>query len=628
MYISELAIDGYKSCRDKSIISFHPGLNILVGENASGKTTIIDAIRMVLRDQEIGYITEDDFYKAFDLENDKKNICIDLKMSDLTLQEKVTFLTWCNADFDAELHLEVEKNPNNKGYYKRNTWGGKSKASAFEEETFDYIDTIYLPALRDAEEKLKNGKKSRLALLLKHQYKNEERMNALVEEFSNFNKSVISNKDHKFDELEQAKKSINNAMHQSMGNVFGQSVNLQFSENSFSSILQSIKMVFFPYVGEIDEEKFRDVAINSLGYNNLLYIATVFAELEIINKQNSLFTVLLIEEPEAHLHPQIQSKLIKYLQSVVEQQKNLQIILTTHSAVIASSVNIESIIHITSKDFGISSKMISDFSLGKNEKNYLNRWMDITKSTILFSKGVILVEGICEAMVVPALAPFVLKKYNEKNIIKIPESLEEAGVKVININGINFKYFFPLFCDMSGCNEERLPIRCSAITDRDPKPQMTEDEEGKRQNSEVYPLTTDDGECGNEAAKLTTVINETTYGRLFVSPLKTFEYDLAMNGNCSLMAEVIKEGWSKGDEEHSGVKNACLKIQQKNNNYEDNESKREDAKYILNHIDHNDFGKGIFAQLLSEKLEEGKIIQVPQYIENAIIWASGGEYNE
>lgn len=628
MYISEIAIDGYKSCKNKSTITFNPGLNILVGENASGKTTVIDAIRMILRDTEIGHVTEDDFYKAFDLTSEKKNIYIDLKMSDLTPKEKVTFLTWCNADFDAELHLEVEKNPNNKGYYKKNIWGGKSKASAFEEETFDYIDTIYLPALRDAEEKLKNGKKSRLALLLRHQYKDEDRMNALVEEFSNFNKSVISNKDHKFDELEQAKNSINNAMLQSMGNVFGQGVNLQFSENSFSSILQSIKMVFFPHMGEIDEEKFRDVAINSLGYNNLLYIATVFAELEIINKQNSLFTVLLIEEPEAHLHPQIQSKLIKYLQSIVKQHKNLQIILTTHSAVIASSVNIESIIHITSKDFGIYSKMISDFSLEENEKNYLNRWMDITKSTILFSKGVILVEGICEAMVIPALAPFVLKKYNEKNTAKISESLEEAGVTVINVNGINFKYFFPLFCDMKGDNKERLPIRCSAITDRDPKSKTIKDKEGQTKNIEVYPLTTDDGECGNEAAKLTTVINETTYGRLFVSPLKTFEYDLAMNGNCSLMAEVIKEGWSKGDVEHPGVKNDCLQIQQKNNDYEDNERKREDAKYILNHIDHNDLGKGIFAQLLSKKLEEGKTIQVPKYIENAIIWASGGECNE
>lgn len=628
VYISEIAIDGYKNCKNKSIISFHSGLNILVGENASGKTTVIDAIRMILRDQEIGYITDDDFYKAFDLSNEKKNICINLKMSGLTPQEKVTFLSWCNADFDAELHLEVEKNPNNKGYYKKNIWGGKSKASAFEEETFDYIDAIYLPALRDAEEKLKNGKRSRLALLLKHQYKDEDRKNALVEEFSNFNKSVISNKEHKFDEVEQAKKGINNAMVQSMGSVFGQSVNLQFSENSFSSILQSIKMVFFPHVGELDEAKFRDVAINSLGYNNLLYIATVFAELEIINNQNNLFAVLLIEEPEAHLHPQIQSKLIKYLQSVVEQQKNLQIILTTHSAVIASSVDIESIIHISAKNCGISSKMISDFSLEKNEKNYLNRWMDITKSTILFSKGVILVEGICEAMTLPALASTVLKEYNKSNNPKIPETLEEAGITVVNVNGINFKYFFPLFCDITGLNEEKLPIRCSAITDKDPEPEIIKDENGKDKYIEVYPLTADEVESGNEAAKLTSIINKTTYGRLFVSPLKTFEYDLAMNGNCSLMAEIIKEGWSKGDEKHAGVKKDCLKIQEKNNQYEDDKSKKEDAKYILKHIDHNDLGKGIFSQLLAEKLENGKTVQVPKYIENAIIWACGGKCNE
>lgn len=58
MYISELEIDGYKNCNKKSKISFNPGINILVGENASGKTTIIDAIRMILRDSEQGYITK------------------------------------------------------------------------------------------------------------------------------------------------------------------------------------------------------------------------------------------------------------------------------------------------------------------------------------------------------------------------------------------------------------------------------------------------------------------------------------------------------------------------------------------------------------------------------------------
>lgn len=163
------------------------------------------------------YITEDDFYKSFEKEETKKNIHIDLKLENLTPEERVTFLSWCNADFKAELHLEVEKSPNMKGYYKKSIWGGKSKASAFEEETFDYIDTIYLPALRNAEEKLKNGKKSRLALLLQHHYSTEERKEQLVTAFTQFNYSIVSNQGQKYEELTQAKQNINAAIRSSMG---------------------------------------------------------------------------------------------------------------------------------------------------------------------------------------------------------------------------------------------------------------------------------------------------------------------------------------------------------------------------------------------------------------------------
>lgn len=629
MYISELKIDGYKNCNEKSTISFNPGLNILVGENASGKTTIIDAIRMVLRDSELGYITEDDFYKSFEKNDQKRNILIDLKLENLSPEEKITFLSWCNADFEAELHLEIEKEPNQKGYFKKSIWGGKSKSSAFEEETFDYIDAIYLPALRNAEEKLTNGKKSRLALLLKHQYKDDERKEQLVEAFSDFNQSIIKNKDNKYSEIEQAKTDINTAIKESMGTVFGQSVNLQFSESSFASILQNIKMVFFPHIGEMDEKKFRDVAINSLGYNNLLYIATVFAELEVVNKNHSLFTVLLIEEPEAHLHPQVQSKLIKYLKKMASEKDNLQIIITTHSAVIAASVDIESIIHIKGIENGISSKKIMDFQLEQSVKKYLNRWMDITKSTLLFSKGVILVEGICEAMLLPALATIVLEEYNQRRKKKLPISLEEAGVSVVNVNGINFKYFFPLFCDPEGWDDERLPIRCSGITDKDPEAIEITNTEGKKIKQKVYPIETEKIEGGNEAISLATQLESTKQARLYVASLKTFEYDFAMCGNFALMAEVIKEGWQKGDENKSGVKAECKKISKKENKYDgDDESRRNDAKYIYEHIDSDALGKGIFSQLLLEKIDQGKEVKVPIYIKKAITWACGGDYDE
>ena len=616
MYISEMLIEGYKNCKNKTSLKFNPGLNIIVGENASGKSTVIDAIRMILREPEVKYTTEDDFFKSFENEGEiKKNIRIDINLKNLTDNEKVTFLTWCNADFDAELHMEVEKNPNSRGYYKKSIWGGKSKSSALEEETFDCIDTIYLPALRNAEEKLTSGKKSRLALLLKHQYEDQNRKDELTKAFSEFNNSITRNVDNKYHEISKANQDINSAIKESMGNVFGQSVNLQFAESSFTSILQNIKMVFFPHVGEVDKDKFRDIAINSLGYNNLLYIATVFAELEVINKNNNLFTVLLIEEPEAHLHPQIQSKLIKYLKKLTKEKSNLQIFLTTHSPIIASSVGINSLIHLVGIEGGIQCTNISDFELDNKKVKYLNRWLDATKSTMLFSKGIILVEGISEALVLPSLAPMVLKKYNETHKQKLPSSLEEAGVSVININGINFEYFYPLFADLNNVNNTRLPIRCSGITDKDPR----SNDESNENNS------------GNKATELCEVMDRTINCRLFVSPYQTFEYDLALHSNCSLMAEIIKDNWQSVQERKNGIKEQMRSIQEKNDQYETKDEQVEDAKNILNRI--KTLGKGIFSQLLAEEIEKNmndpkKRFGIPDYICKSIIWACGGCVDE
>ena len=112
--------------------------------------------------------------------------------------------------------------------------------------------------------------------------------------------------------------------------------------------------------------------------------------------------------------------------------------------------------------------------------------------------------------------------------------------------------------------------------------------------------------------------------RLYVASLKTFEYDLAMSGNFSIMAEVLEEKWRK-DGGENGVKNRCKQIKDKNNEYSDVEEKRNDATYIYKHIDCDEIGKGVFSQALLEKLEEKRTIIVPDYIKRAIIWACGGD---
>jgi predicted ATP-dependent endonuclease of OLD family len=614
MYISKLEIEGYKNCKSKSKILLKSGLNIIVGENGSGKTTIINALRLLLKENEYShsYVVEQDFYKSFETREISERIKLDLELKDLSDEEKVTFFSWCNGDFNAELHYEASSKPNKKGYYNKSIWGGASKASAFEEETFDCIDCVYLPPLRDAEEKLTNGKKSRIATLLKHEFLSEESKKDLESSFSNFNSEFIVNQENK--EIGRAKKNINNNLEESMGKIFGQSISLQFSDSSFNSILQNIKMIFFPQIGELDIDKFRDIAINSLGYNNLLYIATVFAELNAIGKTNNLFTVLLIEEPEAHLHPQLQIKLIKYFEKIQSKNKNMQIIITTHSPVLASSCNIENLIYLREYSNAIQSTPLDMVNLG-DSKNYINRWLDVTKSTLFFSKGIILVEGISECLLLPELSKIVLRDYNNnpENIIKLPSSLDEASVSIININGINFKHFMKLFSNITADkNALNVPLKCSGITDNDP-------EHGSETNEYIkYPDFGEVVKGENPAILLKNEINRSEYAKLFISPLKTFEYDLAISGNTKIMAKTISNIWPTD----GSVKNNLSQIEK------DEESNlRRNSIYIFKHIDVKEVGKAIFAQVLADSLKSdsnaSEKFVVPDYIKKAVLWACG-----
>lgn len=478
------------------------------------------ALRLLFREPESNYACSlDDFYCSLDRSYAADTIEIDALLTGLTEDEKITFLSWCNADFNAHLHLRITENLTKPGAMKRKYWGGESTASIFEEDTFDMVECIYLPPLRDAEAKLSAGRRSRLAWLLKKKY--GDNTGSLVDSIAEFNNNIVQNKDDKYTEIQDVKTSINGKIVEALGEKLGQSINLQFSETTFNRIIENIRMVFFPHTGETDIAKFRDLATNSLGYNNLLYIATVFAELELI-KDSDIFTILLIEEPEAHLHPQLQVKFIKYLEALVSTLPNAQVIVSTHSPVLASSVKIDKLIHLVGKEKQIVSTMIGQKKFADtNAEKYINRWLDVTKSTMLFSRGIILVEGIAEALVLPKLAEIVLKKYNQgqEKPLRLASTLDEMGVSVINVNGINFQYFMKLFGNFQGSSGPDIPIFCSGLTDRDP---------GKDDSDNViYPEKDTEVESKNPVVSIKDEIDSNTWTRLFVSPLKTFEYDLA-----------------------------------------------------------------------------------------------------
>ena len=624
MFINKLYIKGFRCFSEPFEIELNDGLNVIVGENGSGKTAIISAIRQLFIDSESGryIVTENDFYKAFESNASAANsFSVKAIFDDLNGNEKVAFLQWCDLSGKAVLNLDVE-NREIRGRFKKTLWGGSSRTSAFETEVIDYIQCIYLPPLRDAESKLINGRQSRLSKLLRslNRQKLKEcrelgKPHPLEDKISEFNESLAI--DNNFG-IKKANDLITDNLKEAIGEHFGQSTVIQFTEPDFTRIVEGLRLLFFPDLSNKDRDIYRSLQENSLGYNNLLYIASILAELS-IDDGDTYFRLLLIEEPEAHLHPQLQIRLLKHIQKVAKKS-SVQVIVTTHSTVLASSLNLDSIIHLSSIDVPIATPL-SQCGLTDNSKNFVNRWLDVTKSNILFASGVILVEGIAEQMLIPELAKIVLNNENQGS-----QNLEDLGVSVINLNGIYFKHFMPLYCNFLGIKDEpdqkgkNIPIRCSGITDLDPPKTKEIDNNDKKTKIAIKPFDGEIPDGKNPALKYVETINKSDAAKLFVSKYKTLEYDLAMEAdNAGKLAGIIHDLWpdNKGT-----IRPTLKKISEQDWLNASSEEKSVAAHEILKRIDDDNVGKGFFAQVLAEKLANNELtLSIPIYIRDAIRWS-------
>src|SRR5205085_9945220 len=121
-----------------------------------------------------------------------------------------------------------------------------------------------------------------------------------------------------------------------------------------------------------------------LGSHNLLFIAT---ELLHLQKENwDGLRLGLIEEIEAHLHPQVQLQVVETLE---KKTSDVQLIFTTHSPNIASKISLNRII-ICQEKYAFSLDE-SYTKLDSGDYKFLERFLDVTKSNLFFAKGVILV---------------------------------------------------------------------------------------------------------------------------------------------------------------------------------------------------------------------------------------------
>jgi putative ATP-dependent endonuclease of OLD family len=561
MRLAQISARGFRNL--DGVIAFPEPLTLIVGENNTGKSNVIDALRLLTQPYAGArfnrWITSADF--AHDGHGTRIGDTFELEALYVDLNDKdrgrfVTCLAPSAGVDAARLRLVaqlVEGGRVNPVWY-----GGDGLHPGVEQWAREAVLHSYLPPLRDAEGDLKPGRTNKLVNLLAALAPDGSKERAEIESVataSNTNLEATT-------AVTKAKGEIQDRLDKVVGPLFKQVTGLRFSDPRFERVIGSL----WALAGDLEA---LELAENGLGFNNLLYMATLLAAITNDPPEDGLH-LLLVEEPEAHLHPQLQELLMRYLDGEVSAKT--QVVVTTHSPNFAAASGVERMTVMTRAGVGapIVGRSPASFGLDKKALNHLHRFLDVTKASLLFARGVILVEGIAEQLLLPPLAT------------RCGISLSEAGVSIVNVGGVSFAPFAQLF------SSGRLPYRCSVVSDGDP-PKQRELEDDLEGGDPLLSAT---------AEKLKA--SETDTMRVFLAE-RTFEWDLANAGNWDTLVDALALIKPRVAE---GLKSL--------------EDGRPEA--LLSAVEDS---KGRFAQALAEVLADERDFLVPQYLVGAIEWATG-----
>lgn len=501
MYISNIEIKNYKNFKS-TIIEFNEGINVVIGHNNAGKSNLLRAMALIFNPSVKKNLTIDDFNKSIPLEELKLqppsvNVSITLTQEeeenlmgdDLVVVSQ--WLTKLEEPYEAKIHYEfclplkhyddyknmlststsiieaweiIDRNFLRLYTYK--IYGGNLENQiAVYGEYLKKFDFQFLDAIRDVERDMFSGKNTLLKNVLDFFMDYNIKSNKALDEVEK--EQQIKDEKNKFEE--QAKvlmDSLNQRMLEGKKQILSYSKDIGASfdnaEPNFAGSITDLELYSaLKLIVEYQTGIQLPITHNGLGYNNLIFMSLLLAKMQVnasetyLGNNSKVFPMLVIEEPEAHLHPSMQRQLLKFLKQNLKDKKVRQIFVTTHSTHITGALSLDELICLykTQNETQVSypGKV---FGINEESKKYVQRFLDATKSNMLFAEKIILVEGLAEQLLMSIFAEYAGK------------SLEDNHVAVINVGGKYFDHFLYLF---NTSNSAAINRKVVCITDRDPE---------------------------------------------------------------------------------------------------------------------------------------------------------------
>lgn len=576
MFISNVSIVNYKSFRNTKF-SFKEGINTIIGENGSGKTNLFRAIRLLLDDNllRMAYkLNKDDFNRHLgpfqghwiiisiefsDLSPDEEIQALFVHGTGDAAQENLTQATYTllfrpkpdirlrlsdlaegdtvgmNAilddlsidDYETKFTGKSTVDFNDVNVYKDIVGDFENVKFRFPDDASRIgviiphqlsisreISFTFIQALRDVVSDFHNNRTNPLLTLLKAKSEDIDE-----DDYANISDQVLALNEsiEQLPDVLDITKNISQTIKETVGETYSpSSLSIKSSlSDEANKLLQSLKL----FIGEPGEDHEGGIHELSLGGANLIYLTLKLLEFKYQKANETFANFLLIEEPEAHIHTHIQKTLFDKL-----DYGDTQIIYSTHSTQISEVSNLSNI-NVLSKKSNYAVAYQPATGLDEERVIKLERYLDAIRTNLLFAKGVILVEGDAEEILIPSLIKKVLGF-----------SLDEIGVSIINIRSTGFENVADIFHD------DRIQRNCSILTDLDYSITDVAIQEGDSDTIRKYKTKCHNSERkGRERQEsITTYIDGNNWLEAFYAH-HTFEVDFLMANDSEMFTEVIEK---------------------------------------------------------------------------------------